>query len=274
MPIRYRGSRSKQMKMDMKEGYIVDKEVIAEMSVKEIQRVMLRLDKDEFISDRNRREILGLYLEARKEKLDKEVVYTQQLHDRISEVNDNIIRSVVEGHKKVLTLFRKYAHNIPAPYNKFEVHITYRPEWLKHKDDNNWIDDDNSRIWRILTGPHNHGLQRVSHLEDWVDSAASDGDTWFQARRFLFGSLSPDKGPDIGEGYELPANGNHRDAWNHQLEWIHFPIENLDDIGISWTFHTIFNRAQFSLEDMLRIDRLRYEIELTYSKDDEPNQDL
>lgn len=73
--------------MKYKDGYIADYEMLGQMTVKELEDTLMRITDDVYLSEDAKRELVKMYLDERKWKLDREFVFTEENVRQMNEMN-------------------------------------------------------------------------------------------------------------------------------------------------------------------------------------------
>lgn len=73
--------------MKYKDGYIADYDMLGQMTVKELEDTLMRITDDVYLSEDAKRELVKMYLNERKWKLDREFVFTEENVWRMNEMN-------------------------------------------------------------------------------------------------------------------------------------------------------------------------------------------
>ena len=65
--------------MKYKDGYIADYDMLGQMTVKELEDTLMRITDDVYLSEDAKRELVKMYLNERKWKLDREFVLRRRM---------------------------------------------------------------------------------------------------------------------------------------------------------------------------------------------------
>ncbi len=238
-----------------RDGYIVDEDVVEQMSISDIEDTIFRLAKDMYISDDTMREILVLYISARKDKLDAMFEYTEENVRRINEVNELFISQVTalmhiahEIYQREKECFAKEA----TEYNNLEVTASLKvphnveelllPNKLTHRE---------VQMWHILSSRHyNRSL-------DYNPILGSCGTFSMREER-----------EELEERINETLYLSNLDDYVKRTGWACMMVgadqDKLKDICVVWPFHNLYDYGMFAMTDIFKIQKFHTKVEIKY----------
>ena len=110
--------------MKYKDGYIADYDMLGQMTVKELEDTLMRITDDVYLSEDAKRELVKMYLNERKWKLDREFVFTEENVWRMNEMNKLFEKQTAEVMHLAHQIFldeMEVRRKTPDGYNHLEV---------------------------------------------------------------------------------------------------------------------------------------------------------
>lgn len=110
--------------MKYKDGYIADYEMLGQMTVKELEDTLMRITDDVYLSEDAKRELVKMYLDERKWKLDREFVFTEENVRQMNEMNKLFEKQTAEVMHLAHQIFldeMEVRRKTPDGYNHLEV---------------------------------------------------------------------------------------------------------------------------------------------------------
>ena len=89
------------------DGYLCRDEDLEELPVGILEDVIVRIYEDSYLSRDSKRDLLKVYLEMRKWKLDKEFRYTEEDVRRLREMNELIERQSIDAIRAAYRIYRE-----------------------------------------------------------------------------------------------------------------------------------------------------------------------
>lgn len=233
--------------MQYKHGYIIDNEELRYMNVGDLEATLLRLKKDMYLSDHDKRDLMAIYLEERKSVLDKAFCYTKGNIGRIENMNSLFKAQTSEVMRLAFRIYqdemaeREKSHDI---YNSLEV-ATQLVVPSEEPDK----DSDNEAIWDILSSlSFNKNLDAFNILAS-LDATFSSNDERpidQKINQVLYGE------DDVAQAR----------SWGYEM--MGFDREKFKHICIVWPFHNLYDFCKFSMQDILKIKKFNYKITMKY----------
>ncbi len=243
------------------DGYIIDYDMINEMSLEDIESSIIRLAKDKYICMQVKKDIMEFYLKERKNRLDKMFKYTKEEIKKLKQVNDLIARQTDE--------VMRLAHQIYL--DEEEIFYDYQKEYCQFEVEA-YLD-----VPRDISSLDFPEIEKVSYREAELWAALSSKELNHGLNVFkvlgLVGVFSP---YEIQEGdiniekkieqalYRTSEDKIVKDkGWASVMENVN--TKKLKNICIVRPLHNLFDYCSFSLYDILKIKRFDYNIEITYA---------
>ncbi len=245
------------------DGYIIDYDMINNMSLEDIENSILRLAKDEYICFQVKRDIMEFYLKERKYKLDKRFQYTKEELKRLGQVNDLIARQTSEVMHLAHQIYldeEEIFYDCQKEYTQFEVEAYLDvPRDISSLDfpEIEKVSYREAELWAILSS------KKLNHSLNVFKVLGTEG---------TFSPYETENGDiDIEKKIEQTLYLTSEDkivkdkGWGCVME--HVDTKKLKDICIVRPLHNLFDYCCFSFYDILKIKRFDYNIEISYDND-------
>ncbi len=245
--------------MEYRDGYIVEFDALMSMSVDELESVILRISRDEYLNERARKDILSEYLEVRRIKLNRAFRATDENIQKIKEHNESLIRQTREVIQLAVNVRKEENKYMPEDVTKGEYStLTVWPDLIMpdadklHRRFGELNDEKSYSIWEVLTSPHLGGALNCDSMLFFINGIwGSEPDVEKLVALALYGPV------DI-EGEE-PTN------WADLMRFL--APEKFEDIIIVNPFHIQYEHWHLSMSDILKVKELDYKITLEYEQD-------
>ena len=109
------------------DGYLCRDEDLEELPVGILEDVIVRIYEDSYLSRDSKRDLLKVYLEMRKWKLDKEFRYTEEDVRRLREMNELIERQSIDAIRAAYRIYREELE-VKAERPEEYVDVEVRPQ--------------------------------------------------------------------------------------------------------------------------------------------------
>lgn len=239
--------------MMFKDGYLCSEEDLEKLPVEVLEDVLIHIHKDSYLNRDAQEDLLKLYLDERKNKLDKAFVYTEENLQRLRDMNALIERQSIEALQTAWQVYQdelaeKAAH--PETYRDVAIKpILGVPEDMYYKmyieDPARVFTEKEEEVWKVLCSTGNSKYMTFSMLVMSAPFITTQSKAGLQAviREVVYGC----------QGDEEPT------PWGMAgLDW-----EKIKDICFNWPFHTLFEHCAFAITDILKIKKFDIKIELT-----------
>ncbi len=232
--------------------------MMREMTLTDIESVILRLAEDSYISNKVRRDILELYFDERKTKLDKAFEYTEANVLRLSEMNELFIRQVTDIMHRAHEIYQTERELLGRESHEYDhvevtacIEVPCDIEALSFPHPDRLTDRD-VMLWQILSSKN---LNRALDYQPILGTVAStfseyNDDTDLEKR--------------IDETlYTSCDNDNvRREGWACMMKNI--DQEKVKDICIVWPLHNLYDYGNFAMTDILKIKKFNTKVEIVY----------
>ncbi len=241
--------------MNYRDGYVIDTDTIRAMSVDEMESVIIRVAKDRYLSENAMQDILKLYLEERKLKLDKAFECTEEDVKKISEYNDLLIRQSTEAVRLAMRTYKDELELMPqegeeGEYNELTVKadLIIPDAWNMRERFNELNDEKEYELWEVLSSPYkNRKLDFFPILNYGSDIRRGEADE----EKILVETL-----------YGTDGNGEKLTSWAVMMQNIDW--DKLDGIYVVWPLHNLYDYCNLSMSDIFKIKELDYKITVEY----------
>ena len=239
--------------MLFKNGYLCSDEDVEKLPVEVLEDMLIRIYNDSYLNQDAKEELLKLYLEVRKSKLDKAFVYTEENLQRLRDMNALIERQSIEALQTAWQVYqdelaKKSTH--PGTYRDVAV----KPILSVPKDMYYRMYEENPEciftekeevVWKVLCSAENSCYTTSFMLVMSAPFITHQPQTNLQAviREVVYGCQGDE---------ELTPWGMAG------LNW-----EKIKGICFNWPFHTFFEHCAFAITDILKIKKYDLRIELT-----------
>ncbi len=236
--------------MKYQDGYIVDADVLAEMATDDLESVVVRLRDDMYISDNRRRELLELYLKARKERLDAAFVYTQSTIEQMKVLNDTIIRQTREVMQLASEIYQSEQAALSEATEEYDslrvsAQLTIPRKMARHAAEKEYGKEHD--IWSVIAWP-----ERNQKLD--FHSVLGSQSTF---------SMHDEEGFDLEKKIDevLYLDANDHSSWADCMD---IDRKAVEDICFVWPFHNIYDYCNLAMSDILRIKEFKMKVEVEY----------
>lgn len=235
--------------MKFREGYLCSEEDLDKLPVDILEDIIIHIHKDSYLSRDVRDDLMELYLENRKWKLDKAFLYTEENLQRLRDMNALIERQSTAALETAWQVWQderaeKALH--PESYRDVEITPALKVPATLYADAPGCVfTEKEESVWDVLCSEDNF---KYVHFPMLVSSApfvtrCPRYDLRAVVRHVVYGC----------QGDEEPT------PWGMAgLDW-----EKIKDICFIWPFHTLFEHCGFAMADILKIEGFNLEIELT-----------
>ena len=232
------------------DGYLCRDEDLEELPVGILEDVIVRIYEDSYLSRDSKRDLLKVYLEMRKWKLDQEFRYTEEDVRRLREMNELIERQSIEGIRAAYRIYREELEAKaagPDGYVDVEVRPQLKVPSALYYDEPGFIfTEKEERVWYALCSLYNSGYETFGMLSGgaFFCTSRSDESCEVAIRDWVYGC----------HGDEEPT------SWGDVM---HLDREKVKEICFVWPFHNIYDFCGFAMTDLLKIKKFDLVIELT-----------
>lgn len=232
------------------DGYLCRDKDLEELPVGILEDVIVRIYEDSYLSRDSKRDLLKVYLEQRKWKLDKEFQYTEENLQRLREMNELIERQSIDAIRAAYRIYREELEvkaERPEEYVDVEVRPQLKVPSALYYDEPGFIfTEKEERVWYALCSLYNSGYETFGMLPGGAFFCTSRPDESCEVaiRDWVYGC----------HGDEEPT------SWGDVM---HLDREKVKDICFVWPFHNIYDFCGFAMEDLLKIKKFDLVIELT-----------
>ncbi len=241
--------------MKYRDGYVIDTDTIRAMSVDEMESMIIRVAKDRYLSENAMQDILEVYLEERKLKLDNAFECTEEDVRRISEYNDLLIRQTTEAVRLALRTYKDELELMPqegeeGEYNELTVKadLIIPDAWNMRERFNELSDEKEYELWQVLSSPRkNRKLDLFPILNYGSEIRCGEADE----EKMLVETL-----------YGTDGNGEKLTSWAVMMQNI--DREKLDGIYVACPLHNLYDYCNLSMSDIFKIKELDYKITVEY----------
>ena len=243
--------------MKYKDGYIADYEMLGQMTVKELEDTLMRITDDVYLSEDAKRELVKMYLDERKWKLDREFVFTEENVRQMNEMNKLFEKQTAEVMHLAHQIFldeMEVRRKTPDGYNHLEVRaellIPYNEYGAEEESVAGLDTERDEMLWGML------GSRGINWMLDSFRLLAESDAT--------FTTVNCDVERMIVEAlYGFLKNGEV-----DRYSWISFREESdrgkVKDICFVRPFHNLYDFCGFSMQDILKIKQFRLNVEMVY----------
>ena len=248
MTLRYR-----REKMQFKDGYLCREEDVEKLPVEVLEDILIHIHSDGYLNRDTKENLLKLYLEERKDKLDKAFRYTEENLQCLRDMNTLIERQSTEALQTAWQIYQdELAEKAVLPESYRDVAIkpilsVPRDMYYRMYEENPdcIFTEKEENVWKVLCSPENSCYKTSSIL---VMSASF---TTVQSHADLQAIIH-----DVVYGCQ---DGEEPTPWSMAgLNW-----EMIKGICFNWPFHTLFEHCAFAITDILKIKKYDLTIELT-----------
>ena len=242
--------------MKYKDGYIIDYDMLHQMTVEELEDTLIRIRYDVYLSEDARNEFIKDYLGVRKRKLDDNFAYTEENVRQMKDMNELFKRQTTEVMHLAHQLFQDemaVRQQKPDGYNSLEVKadllIPYN-EYNAETESVSGLDTERDEtLWEILGSRcNNQSLKTFGILPNDAMFHSENTDVERKILEVLYG---------------FTQNGEV-----DTVSWICFREESvrekLNDICFVRPFHNLYDFCEFSIQDILKIKQFKLNVEMLY----------
>lgn len=241
-------------------GYIADHESIYGMPQKDLEATIIDLDKDRYINEWDRRDLLNDYMSARWCMLQKSFEYTAENVRLLNDANELLKASAERVARKAWRIFQAELENLKAhPCKTFNyvivgahLHVPY--SYDTGKDGNPLIaGDTDETLWDALTSfyrlERSGGILLPCNLYSYDNDYKSEDDFVCHVLWGLFFE-------------EDPQERN----WGHDCL---MDMKATKDICFAWPFHSLVSHEYMTLGDLIKIRGYKEAITVEYGRIDD-----
>lgn len=238
-------------------GYITDD--LDKLSLEDLEATLIDLDKDSYIDDWERWNLMSDYMSARWVKLQKAFEYTHENIKLLNDANELLKASAERVARKAWRMcMAERAALAERPCKSFnyvdiETHL-YVPHCFETDNDGNplVVGDVDERLWEVLVSYYRHersgGAMMSGHLYTFDQFVKSEDD-------FVCEVL-----------WSLPFEDNPKIRnWGHDCL---MDMEATKDICFVWPFHSLVSHEYLALSDLIKIRGYKEAITVEYGKND------
>lgn len=242
--------------MKYKDGYIIDYDMLHQMTVAEIEDTLIRISTDSYLSEDARGELTQEYLGCRKRKLDDTFVYTEENVRLMKQANELVKRQTTEVMHLAHQIFQDetaFRRQNPDGYNSLEVTAELLIPRNGYDDGAECVagveTERDDMLWNILASPdRNNSLNTFGMLCCDAVFTSESNDVQRKIIETLYG---------FTEKGEVDT-----------VSWISFRDEavreRLKDTCFVRPFHNLYDFCAFSMQDILKIKQFKPNIEILY----------
>lgn len=246
-------------------GYIADPDAIYEMPVKDLEAAIIDLDRDRYINEWEKRDLLNDYMSARWCIMQKQFEYTKENVHRLNEANELLKASAERVARKAWRVFQtEKAALFPAEgtgdgcktfnYVTVEAHLHVPYCYEKDKGGLPLIAGDvDETLWDALTSfyrlERNGGILLPGSLCSYGEQYDSEDDFVCE----VLWSLPYDEDPK-------------KRNWGHDCL---IDMEATKDICFAWPFHSLVSHEYMALSDLIKIRGYKESITVEYGRMDD-----
>lgn len=239
--------------MQFKDGYLCSSEDLEKLPVEVLEDMLIHIYKDDYLNQDAKEDLLKLYLEERKDRLDKAFRYTGENLQRLRDMNALIERQSTEALQAAWQIYQdelaeKAAHLgtyrdvaikpiLSVPGDMYYRMYEENPDYI--------FTEKEEEVWKVLCSPENSCYTTFSMLVMSAPFITCQPQADLQAviREVVYGC----------QGDEEPT------PWGMAgLDW-----EQIKGICFNWPFHMLFEHCAFAITDILKIKKYDLKIELT-----------
>ena len=239
--------------MKFKDGYLCSEEDVEKLPVEVLEDILIHIFKDDYLNQDVKEDLLELYLEERKDKLDKAFSYTEENLQRLRDMNALIEQQSKEALQAAWIVYQdelaeKAAH--PETYRDVAIKpMLSVPENMYYEmycdDSDRVFTEKEEEVWKVLCSSSNFKYMTFPFLVMSATFLTKQPEADLQAtiREVVYGC----------QGDEEPT------PWGMAgLNW-----EKIKGICFNWPFHTLFEHCAFAITDILKIKKFDLKIEMT-----------
>ena len=238
--------------MLFKDGYLCGEEDVEKLPVEVLEDILIHIHEDNYLNQSTKEDLLKLYLEERKSKLDKAFHYTEENLQRLRDMNTLIERQSKEALETAWQIYQdelaeKAAH--PETYRDVAIKpiLTVPRDMYYRMHEGNpdcVFTEKEEEVWKVLCSPENSCYTTFSML--------------LMSAPFITHQPQPDLQAVIREVVYGCQGDEEPTPWGMAgLDW-----EKIKGICFNWPFHTLFEHCAFAMTDILRIQKYDLKIEL------------
>ena len=232
--------------MKFKEGFLCSDEDLDKLPVDILEDIIIHIHRDSYLCRDVKDDLMELYLETRKWKLDKAFLYTEENLQRLRDMNALIERQSTVAMEMAWQVWQderaeKALH--PETYRDVEITPFLKVPTALYVDEPDRIfTEKEEAVWDVLCSDDNFKYVHFPMLMSYSSFATNCAQYDLQAviRNVVYGC----------EGDEEPT------PWGMAgLDW-----KKIQNICFVWPFHTLFEHCGFAMSDILKIKGFNLEI--------------
>lgn len=246
--------------MTTRYGYISNPDAIYDMPQKDLEATIIDLDRDRYINEWERRDLLNDYMSARWGIMQKQFEYTDENVRLLNEANELLKASAERVARKAWRVFQAEKESLQAyPCKTFyyvmvEAHLHVPYSFGMDKDGQPLVVGDvDETLWDALTSfyrlERSGGILLPGSLYSYGESYKSEDDFVCQ----VLWSLPYDEDPKARNwGYDCLMD-----------------MEATKDICFAWPFHSLVSHEHMALSNLIKIRGYKESITVEYGRMDD-----
>lgn len=251
--------------MTTRYGYIADPDSIYDLPLKDLEATIIDLDRDRYINEWEKRDLLSDYMSARWSMLQKQFEYTEENVRRLNDANELLKASAERVARKAWRIFQaeKTALSLTGEvgwgcktfnYVIVKAHLYVPFCYETNKGGLPFITDDvDETLWDALASYYrlerSGGILLPGTLYSYDESYKSEDDFVCQ----VLWSLPYE---------EEPQQRN----WGHDCL---MDMEATNGICFAWPFHSLVSHEYMALCDLIKIKGYKESITVEYGRMDD-----